>query len=78
MLLGYVHYALTDEGFVAERRLAVASNVFNLDSIDDQDCLVRFRFCKADIRRVVSLVQMPEEQGLILRRRYRTYAVFSF
>lgn len=51
---------------------------FSLETLDDQTCLQRFRFSKADIYRIVSNLEWPDDMNTTSRRRYKTNAVFSF
>ena len=40
-----------------ERRYSVFENRFDLEKLEDQKCLRRFRFLKKDVVRVVSLLE---------------------
>lgn len=73
-----VLYAEEEQALSRERRIRIRETRFALDSLDDQTCLQRFRFSKADIYRIVAKLGWPEERNVTARRRYRTTDVFSF
>jgi len=82
MLTGYfmreLEYATVEEALHIERLLKIGSTTFSLGSLDDGECLKRFRFTKSDISRIISILHWPPQLNTTKRRRYRTNAVLSF
>lgn len=72
------HHAVVEEAPAVECRLSIRKNAFCLDELDDCECLQRFRFSKADIYRITSRKEWPEDMNATKRRRYRTNVFISF
>ena len=71
-------HALAEKALATERKLSIQNTTYCLDSLDDCQCLKRFRFTKHDIYRITALLQWPEEMNATKRRRYGTNAILSF
>lgn len=48
-----VQHLQHEEDLLRKRQEKIANTTFNHDSVDDQACLQRFRFTKADINRII-------------------------
>eukprot|EP00171_Calliarthron_tuberculosum_P001206 IDg1206t1 len=51
-----LRYALNDMGLIMQRSRTVTCSSFNLNAISDEQCLILFRFTKAEIPRIAHLV----------------------
>lgn len=76
--LGRVRHALLESALHDERKIQVQQRTFILDVLDDQTCLRRFRFKKADIYKITDDWNWAIEQYRTKRRRYATSPVLSF
>lgn len=61
-----------------ERRMKIFSVSFNLESLDDYECLRRYRFMKKDICRVITKLGWRNEIFVTSRRGYQSSAAEAF